>query len=52
GGDGSPPYRAIPEVDLSEGSHLSYAVQWLLFSLILGGGYVYYVIKDGRTPTT
>lgn len=52
GGDGSLPYRAIPEVDLSEGSHLSYAVQWLLFSLILGGGYVYYVIKDGRTPTT
>ncbi|MEZ4642744.1 MAG: SURF1 family protein [Chloroflexota bacterium] len=42
------PYRALPEVDLSEGPHLSYAIQWFLFSLILGGGYIYYVRVNGR----
>lgn len=37
------PYREEPQFDLSEGPHLSYAVQWFLFTLILGGGYIYYV---------
>lgn len=43
------PYRAVPEVDLSEGPHLSYAMQWFIFSLILGGGYLYYVTVNGRS---
>lgn len=29
------PYRRTKEVDLSEGPHLSYAVQWFLFALVL-----------------
>lgn len=37
------PYRQEPEIDLSEGPHLSYAIQWFAFSLMLGGGYIYYV---------
>lgn len=42
------PYRVAPEITLTEGSHLNYAIQWLLFSLILGGGYLYLVRQ--RTP--
>ncbi len=40
------PYRREPTVDLSEGPHLSYAIQWYLFALILGGGYLYYVNRE------
>lgn len=35
-----------PEIDLSEGPHLSYALQWFSFTLMLGGGYVYYVYRN------
>lgn len=40
------PYRETVEVDLSEGPHLSYAIQWFAFTLMLGGGYVYYVYRE------
>ena len=40
------PYREAVEVDLSEGPHLSYAIQWFAFTLMLGGGYVYYVYRE------
>jgi surfeit locus 1 family protein len=39
------PYRTAQEIDLSEGSHLGYAVQWFIFSLGLGTAYVVYVRK-------
>lgn len=42
------PFRASPEIDLSEGSHLSYAVQWFIFSVGLGIAYVIFVNK--QTP--
>ena len=42
------PYRIAIEFDLSEGSHLSYAIQWFLFSAMFGVGYIYYVGKDTR----
>ena len=32
--------RAAPEIALSEGGHLGYAVQWFAFAGILLGGYV------------
>lgn len=41
----APPFRAEREVDLSEGSHLSYAGQWFLFCALLGIIYVAYVSK-------
>ncbi len=37
------PIKEAPALDLSEGSHLGYAVQWFLFALTLGVGYVRYV---------
>lgn len=40
-----PPLRTEREVDLSEGPHLGYAVQWFLFSTILGVMYITLVNK-------
>lgn len=44
------PFRREPEIDLSEGSHLGYALQWFTFSVGLGIAYVIFVrksMKDG-----
>ncbi len=51
-GDPAPaelPYPIAPDLSLSEGSHLSYAIQWFSFSLLLGVIYVYYVRRQSRT---
>ena len=40
------PYRSEAEIDLSEGPHLGYAIQWFTFSLMLGVMYVVFVSKD------
>jgi surfeit locus 1 family protein len=37
------PYRIAPEIDLSDGPHLGYAIQWFLFASILGLGYLFFV---------
>lgn len=42
------PQRKLPEVDLSEGSHLGYAIQWFLFATILLIGYPTYVRNQLR----
>jgi surfeit locus 1 family protein len=42
-GEATLPYNEPRQVDLSEGPHLGYAIQWFLFSLILTGGYIAYV---------
>jgi surfeit locus 1 family protein len=39
----TPPLRQPPEIDLSEGPHLSYALQWFTFALMLGVGYLFFV---------
>ncbi|NJN53903.1 MAG: SURF1 family protein [Anaerolineae bacterium] len=45
-GNSTPPLRQLPEVDLSEGPHLSYALQWILFTLVLGVGYLILVYRS------
>ncbi len=46
------PRRLPRNVALDEGSHLSYALQWFAFALMLGIGYIAYVRKHGRdTPS-
>jgi surfeit locus 1 family protein len=40
------PYRTQPDLELSEGPHLGYAVQWFTFALILGIGYPLYVRRE------
>lgn len=50
-GDGAelePPLRAAREVDLSEGPHLSYAIQWFIFSVLTGGLYLVFVRRSER----
>lgn len=42
----SMPYRGLPVIELTEGSHLGYAVQWFSFALILGIGYPLYVQRQ------
>ena len=37
------PIEVAKEIDLSEGPHMGYAIQWFIFSLGLGAGYVLYV---------
>ena len=43
--DLEPPFRVPREVDLSEGPHLSYAVQWFIFTVLTGGLYLYFVVR-------
>lgn len=43
GQDDTLPLEIAKEIDLSEGPHLGYAVQWFIFALGLGAGYVVYV---------
>jgi len=40
------PLRVIPEIELSEGPHLSYAIQWFTFSAILLIGYPFFVRRE------
>jgi len=37
------PYRSLPEVEITEGPHLGYAIQWFTFAAILGVGYPFFV---------
>jgi len=50
------PIRIAKEVDLSEGPHLGYAMQWFIFSLGLGIGYVAFVrrslLRTEKSPET
>jgi surfeit locus 1 family protein len=47
---GSLPIRSQPELDLSEGPHASYALQWFTFAAILVIGYPIYVYKNLHRP--
>ena len=53
GSDGPILPHAQPDIQLSEGSHLSYAIQWFSFALIALGGYTTFVAtRTRRTPDT
>ena len=43
--------RPIPEIELSEGSHLFYAIQWFSFAAILLVGYVVLWLQRSRPPS-
>ena len=42
------PARGLPELDLSEGPHLGYAVQWFVFATVLLLGYPRYLWQQAR----
>lgn len=45
GAQAGPPFATTPELDLSEGSHFGYALQWFAFALVLLVGYPVYVFR-------
>jgi surfeit locus 1 family protein len=40
------PYRELPVLELTEGPHLGYAIQWFIFATILAIGYPLYVRRN------
>ena len=40
------PYKAIPQIEITEGPHLGYAVQWFTFAGILLIGYPFFVRRE------
>ncbi len=40
------PYRSLPEIEISEGPHLGYALQWFTFATILSLGYPFFVRRQ------
>jgi len=42
----APPIPYQPELDLSEGPHQGYALQWFIFAALLLGGYPFYLKKQ------
>jgi surfeit locus 1 family protein len=49
-GDAQPPIPSQPEVDLTEGPHMGYALQWFTFATILFAGYPFYLRKQEAKP--
>lgn len=45
--DSTPPIPYQPTIELTEGSHFGYAVQWFIFATILFLGYPFYLRKQG-----
>ena len=42
------PYRSVSMPDLSDGPHMSYAIQWFIFASVLGVGYPIFVRRSTR----
>ena len=40
------PYRSLPKLELTEGPHMGYAIQWFTFAAILGFGYPFFIRKQ------
>jgi len=45
-GDEVPPIPFQPEIELTEGSHFGYALQWFSFAAVLFFGYPFYLRKQ------
>jgi surfeit locus 1 family protein len=46
------PFRSLPEIEISEGPHFGYAIQWFTFAAILGIGYPFFVRRQlSRKPS-
>lgn len=44
-GDTTPPIPSLPEIELSEGSHFGYALQWFAFATVLAIGYPVFLYR-------
>lgn len=50
-GDTEPPIPFQPEIELTEGPHFGYALQWFTFATILFLGYPFFLRKQERSST-
>lgn len=46
--DADLPYPSLPEIEITEGPHMGYALQWFTFALILGLGYPIYLAQQKK----
>ncbi len=46
------PLRGQPKLELTEGSHMGYAIQWFAFAALLGLGYPFFVRKQENDRRT
>jgi surfeit locus 1 family protein len=46
----SMPYRSQPKIELTEGPHMGYALQWFTFATLLGVGYPFFIRRQERAP--
>lgn len=42
------PYRSTPDIEISEGPHMGYAIQWFIFATILLVGYPFFIRRQER----
>jgi surfeit locus 1 family protein len=40
------PYRSLPEIEITEGPHFGYALQWFAFAALLGFGYPLFAYRQ------
>lgn len=43
------PVRSLPDIEINEGSHFSYALQWFMFGTLLGVGYPFFIRNREHT---
>jgi surfeit locus 1 family protein len=44
--NGQKPYPQLSEIEITEGPHMGYAIQWFFFASLLGFGYPFFVWKQ------
>ena len=46
------PYRTQPDIEITEGPHMGYAIQWFAFAAVLGLGYPFFIRRTvkGSSP--
>ena len=42
------PYRSLPTLEVTEGPHMGYALQWFSFALLLGLGYPFFIHRQEK----
>lgn len=42
------PFPSLPDVEITEGPHMGYALQWFTFATILGAGYPVFLYRETR----
>jgi surfeit locus 1 family protein len=43
------PYRSLPDLELTEGPHMGYALQWFMFAALLAFGYPFYIRREEKS---